>query len=400
MYFFEKVNENIIRLGVNDRRLARFENMYPIPNGVSYNSYLVVGDKTVLMDTVDHAYMNQFFENLESALDGRDLDYLVVSHMEPDHSAAIAMVLKAYPNCKLVGNQKSFQFLEQFFHYDFKDRYLIVKDGDTLDIGGRVLKFVFAPMVHWPEVMFTLTDKGELFSSDAFGTFGAIEGHIYSDDIEMDELFLSEAARYYFNVVGKFGRNVISVLKKLDLEAINMILPLHGPIHRTKEKINAFVDKYMTWAAFEPEKQGVVIVFASMYGNTELVADTTAYFLSMEGVKNIKIYDVSETHASYIISEAHRHSNLIFTPINYNTELYPEMDALLRELVGTGYQSRKYSVITNGSWGGRSEKIAEEIIAKSKLEKIGETVAITSSATKEDEEKLKALAKQIADSLK
>lgn len=400
MFLYEKLSDDLIRLGVNDRRIARFENMYPIPHGISYNSYLIKGDKNTLFDTVDTCFMDQFLQNLDAALEGKDLDYLVMSHMEPDHSSAISLVLQKYPNCKLVGNKKSFQFLEQFYNVEDKDNYVVVNDGDTLDIGSRTLTFKFAPMVHWPEVMFTQTDKGELFTADAFGTFGAIEGHITSDLIDMDEAFFSEARRYYYNIVGKFGRNTAAILKKIDLDTVNMILPLHGPVHCQKEKIAAFVEKYSLWANYTPEEKGVMIVFASMYGNTELAADTLAYYLSQEGVKNIKVYDVSEHQHSYIISDAHRFSNLVITPINYNTELYPQMDAFLRELVATGYSGRNYSVITNGSWGGRSEAVADEILSKSKMTKLGDTVTIKSAATAENLEELKALAKTIKESLK
>lgn len=400
MFFYENISYDLIRLGVNDRRISRFENMYPIPRGISYNSYLIKGDKNTLFDTVDTCFMDQFLQNLDAALDGGDLHYLVMSHMEPDHSSAISLVLQKYPNCKLIGNKKSFQFLEQFYHIENKDNYVVVNDGDTLDIGSRVLTFKFAPMVHWPEVMFTQTDKGELFTSDAFGTFGAIEGHITSDNIDLDEHFYSEARRYYFNIVGKFGRNTMAILKKIDLEAVKAILPLHGPVHLDKEKITQFVEKYKLWADYIPEEQGVLIAYASMYGNTELAADTLAYYLSLEGVRHIRVYDVSGTHHSEIISEAHRFSNLVITPINYNTELYPAMDSFLRELVATGYSGRNYSVITNGSWGGRSEAVADEILSKSKMTKLGETVTIKSAPSTENLEELKVLAKEIKNSLK
>ena len=320
--------------------------------------------------------------------------------MEPDHSSAINMVLKDHPDCKLVGNKKTFQFLEQFFGDEFKDRYLEVKNGETLEIGKRTLEFIFAPMVHWPEVMFVLSSEGELFSADAFGTFGAIEGHYSSDLIDMDRAFIDEARRYYINIVGKQGRSVIAILKKLEGKEVKMILPLHGPIHRQKDKIEYFIEKYKTWGSFESEEDGVLIAYSSMYGNTEEAADMLAYELSENGVKNIHIYDVSEYDYSYIISDAHKFSNFVYTAINYNTDLYPRMDAFLRELVGTGFQNRKVSVITNMSWGGRAEKIAEEILEGSKLEKIGETISLKSSLDEEKAAEIKALAKAIADSMK
>lgn len=400
MFFYQQLENDLYRIGVNDRRTARFENMFPMPDGVSYNSYLIKDEKKVLFDTVDASFINDFYSNLNHALGEDKLDYLVITHMEPDHSSAINMVLKDHPDCKLVGNKKTFQFMEQFFGDKFTDRYLEVKNGETLEIGKRTLEFVFAPMVHWPEVMFVLSSEGELFSADAFGTFGAIEGHYSSDLIDMDRAFIDEARRYYINIVGKQGRSVSAVLKKLEGKEIKMILPLHGPIHRQKEKIEYFIDKYKTWAGFESEEDGVLIAYSSMYGNTEEAADMLAYELSENGVKNIHIYDVSEYDYSYIISDAHKFSNFVYTAINYNTDLYPRMDAFLRELVGTGFQNRKVSVITNMSWGGRAEKIAEEILANAKLEKIGETISLKSSLDEEKVGEIKELAEAIAESMK
>lgn len=400
MFFYQQLENDLYRIGVNDRRTARFENMFPMPDGVSYNSYLIKDEKKVLFDTVDASFINDFYSNLNHALGEDKLDYLVITHMEPDHSSAINMVLKDHPDCKLVGNKKTFQFLEQFFGDEFKDRYLEVKNGETLEIGKRTLEFIFAPMVHWPEVMFVLSSEGELFSADAFGTFGAIEGHYSSDLIDMDRAFIDEARRYYINIVGKQGRSVIAILKKLEGKEVKIILPLHGPIHRQKDKIEYFIEKYKTWGSFESEEDGVLIAYSSMYGNTEEAADMLAYELSENGVKNIHIYDVSEYDYSYIISDAHKFSNFVYTAINYNTDLYPRMDAFLRELVGTGFQNRKVSVITNMSWGGRAEKIAEEILESSKLEKIGETISLKSSLDEEKAAEIKALAKAIADSMK
>lgn len=400
MFFYQQLENDLYRIGVNDRRTARFENMFPMPDGVSYNSYLIKDEKKVLFDTVDASFINDFYSNLNHALGEDKLDYLVITHMEPDHSSAINMVLKDHPDCKLVGNKKTFQFMEQFFGDKFTDRYLEVKNGETLEIGKRTLEFVFAPMVHWPEVMFVLSSEGELFSADAFGTFGAIEGHYSSDLIDMDRAFIDEARRYYINIVGKQGRSVSAVLKKLEGKEVKMILPLHGPIHRQKEKIEYFIDKYKTWAGFESEEDGVLIAYSSMYGNTEEAADMLAYELSENGVKNIHIYDVSEYDYSYIISDAHKFSNFVYTAINYNTDLYPRMDAFLRELVGTGFQNRKVSVITNMSWGGRAEKIAEEILANAKLEKIGETISLKSSLDEEKVGEIKELAEAIAESMK
>lgn len=400
MYFYQQIADGLVRIGVNDRRTARFENMFPIPHGVSYNAYLIQGEKTVLMDTVDTCFMHQFLQNLEAALSGRPLDYLVISHMEPDHSSAIKAVLRDHPECKLVGNAKSFKLMEQFFGDAFADRQHLVKDGEELDIGGRKLKFLFAPMVHWPEVMVTLTDRGELFTADAFGSFGAIEGHIYSDTFDWDERFMEEARRYYVNIVGKHGRSVSALLSKLDPDAVHMILPLHGPIHRKRERIEVMLQKYATWASFSPEEPGVVIVYASMYGNTELAADILATHLVEEGVERVRMFDVSEMHYSYIISEAHRFSHLVFTPLTYNAELYPNLDAFLRDLVSTGYKNRSYAMIANQSWGGKAVAIAEEILSKANMTKVSEDILLQSSATNEDLEALRRMAKDLAQSVR
>lgn len=399
MFFYQQLEDDLYRIGVNDRRTARFENIFPIPEGISYNSYLIKGEKNVLFDTVDACYINNFMDNLEAVLDGEKLDYIIVTHMEPDHSSAITEVMRKHPETLFIGNKKTFQFFEQFFGDEFKDRYREVSDKEIIDIGSRKLEFIFAPMVHWPEVMFVLTDKGELFSADAFGTFQAIDGHFVSDLVDLDEKFMEEARRYYFNIVGKQGRSVVNVLKKLQGRDIKMILSLHGMIHRTPEKIKTMIDKYVTWGSFEKEEDGVLIVYASMYGNTEIAADELGYELSRLGVKNIKIYDVSQYDFSYPISDAHKYSNLVYTAVNYNTELYPKMDAFLRELVGTGFQNRKVSVITNMSWGGRADKQAEEILKNAKLTQVGETVNLKTAVTEENREQLKKLAKDIKDSL-
>lgn len=400
MYFYQKLEDDLYRLGVNDRRTARFENMFPMPDGVSYNSYLIKDEKNVLFDTVDASFIKSFCDNLTHVLEGAGLDYLVITHMEPDHSSAISYVMEKYPNCKIIGNAKTFSFIDNFFGDDFKDKYVEVKNGEKMSIGKRELEFIFAPMVHWPEVMFVLTSAGELFSADAFGTFGSIEGHYTSTLIDFDGKFLDEARRYYINIVGKQGRSVINVLNKLSGRDIKKILPLHGPSHVDADKIKTFIEKYKIWASFAKEEDGVLLAYSSMYGNTEQAVDILACELSILGVKNIHIYDVSEYDYSYIISDAHKYSNFVYTAINYNTDLYPRMDAFLRELAGTGFQNRRVSVITNMSWGGRGEKIAEEILAGSKLERVGETVAIKSSLNEEDVEKLKDLAKSIADSMK
>ena len=399
MQFYQQITDGLYRLGVNDRRISRFENMFPIPNGISYNTYLLTGEKTVLLDTVDACYISQFLDNLEGALQGRDLDYMIVSHMEPDHSSAITTVLMKYPNCEVITNAKGKQLLEQFYKGAEIKNLREVKDLEVLDIGNRKLTFYFAPMVHWPEVMMVMTDRGEFFTADAFGSFGAIEGHIFSDTFQLSESNIDEIRRYYTNIVGKHGRSVEQLLNKVKDCEINMILPLHGTIHRTPDRIQFMLEKYTTWAKFEKEEDGVLIAFASMYENTQLAADILAYYLAEEGVEHIRVMDVSGVDQSYLVGQAHRFSNMVVTALNYNAELYPNMDAFLRDLVATGYKNRKISYITNLSWGGRAIDITKSIFEKANLTEVGDLVTIKSSATDENIEQLKELAKAIKESL-
>lgn len=400
MHFIQEIHEDVYWVGVNDRRLQRFENMFPLKNGVAYNSYLIKDDKNTLMDCVDSTRVQQFLENVSAALDGEDLDYVVVQHMEPDHCGTINFILDKYPNCKFVGNKKTFMLYEQFYDDSFKDRYFEIKDKDILEIGKHKLQFYFAPMVHWPEVFMTYEITQSLFfSADAFGAFDVHEGSLYSGKYVMDDFWMNEARRYYINIVGKHGKMVMNLFNKIKDLQIKVILPLHGPVYNDPKSIEIMLDKYKTWASFESEEKGVVIAFCSMYGNMELAADILANEISKLGVTKIKMHDVSQTHASYIISDCHRYSNAVFTPINYNAVLYYEMDALLRELTGTGYKNKHISFLNGWSWGGNSQKIAEEILNNANHEFIGEVVKIQSSMKEEDYEHIKQLAREIADDL-
>ena len=302
MYNVRKVTEDIVWVGASDRRLALFENIFPIPRGVSYNSYVLLDEKTVLLDTVDASVAGQFFENLEHVLDGRKLDYLIVNHMEPDHCAMIGDLVRRYPEVQVVGNTKTFGMIKQFFGTDFAERAVTVKEGDTLATGAHTLHFVMAPMVHWPEVMVTYDEKDKvLFAADGFGTFGALNGNIFADEVDFDRDWLDDARRYYTNIVGKYGASVQALLKKASGLEIAVICPLHGPIWR--ENLGYILEKYQKWSTYEAEDQAVVILYATMYGNTASAADALAGRLAAKGVKKIAVYDVSNTHVSELISE-------------------------------------------------------------------------------------------------
>jgi flavorubredoxin len=400
MYCVQEVSPQIFWVGGSDRRLERFENMFPLPNGISYNSYLILDKKTALLDTADSSISSLYLENVEHVLNGRTLDYLVINHMEPDHCANIQDIVFRYPNVKIVGNSKTFQFIEQLFNFDKKNDYYEVKEQDEICLGEHTLKFYFAPMVHWPEVMFTYeTKKKILFSADAFGTFGALNGNIFSDEIDFEPVYLSEARRYYTNIVGKYGPQVQNILKKLSDTDINMICSLHGPIWR--KNLNYILDKYNKWSNYEPEKQGVILVYASMYGHTENAVSIIANKLSERGVKDIRIYDVSKTHPSYIIADAWKYSNIVFGSPTYNMGLYYGMEFLIREMARLNFQKRKVSLIGNGTWANRAVKIMEELLEGMKnMEIVGTPLEIKSSMKKEQEGEFDKLAESICNSMK
>lgn len=400
MYCVQEVSPQIFWVGGSDRRLERFENMFPLPNGISYNSYLILDKKTALLDTADSSISSLYLENVEHVLNGRTLDYLVINHMEPDHCANIQDIVFRYPNVKIVGNSKTFQFIEQLFNFDKKNDYYEVKEQDEICLGEHTLKFYFAPMVHWPEVMFTYeTKKKILFSADAFGTFGALNGNIFSDEIDFKPVYLSEARRYYTNIVGKYGPQVQNILKKLSDTDINMICSLHGPIWR--KNLNYILDKYNKWSNYEPEKQGVILVYASMYGHTENAVSIIANKLSERGVKDMRIYDVSKTHPSYIIADAWKYSNIVFGSPTYNMGLYYGMEFLIREMARLNFQNRKVSLIGNGTWANRAVKIMEELLEGMKnMEIVGTPLEIKSSMKKEQEGEFDKLAESICNSMK
>lgn len=400
MYNTRQITTDLTWIGASDRRLALFENVYPIPQGISYNSYLLKDEKTILLDTVDSAVSKQFFENLHFALGGRALDYVVVNHMEPDHCAEIANLLKVYPNVKIVCNAQTKRMIAQFFTLNLpEEQYILVKEGDSLNTGKHTLRFIMAPMVHWPEVMVTYdeTDK-TLFSADAFGTFGALSGNIFTDEVDFERDYLSEARRYYTNIVGKYGPQVQALLNKANGLEIARICPLHGFIWR--QNLDWFIDKYAKWAAYEPEEKGVLITYGSIYGNTQNAAEILASKLADKGVKNIKMFDVSQTHSSYIIAEAFRFSHMVFAAVTYNAGIFINMDNLLRDITAHNLQNRTIATIDNGTWATMAGKQMREELAKLKnCAFIEPNISIKSALTEAQLAEIEQLAEQIKNSL-
>ena len=399
MHCVKKVTDDLYWIGGSDRRLALFENVYPISRGVSYNSYVLLDEKTVLLDTVDASISGLFFENLEYVLNGRTLDYLIVNHMEPDHCAVIGDVVRRYPDVKLVCNAKTVPMLKQFFNFPVEDRTVIVKEMDTLCTGKHTFAFVMAPMVHWPEAMvsYDTVDK-ILFSADGFGTFGAINGNLFADEVNFERDWLDDARRYFINIVGKYGVQVQNLLKKAATLEIKMICPLHGPVWR--ENLGWFIEKYDTWSSYKPEDQAVMIAYASIYGNTENAAEILASKLADKGVKNIAMYDVSVTDPSVIVSESFRCSHLVFAAPNYNGGIFTKMETVLSELKAHSLQNRTVAIMENGTWAPVAGRQMREIFAGMKnIELLEEGVTIRSAVKEAQEASLEALAEKIASSL-
>ena len=383
MYCFRKVTDDLIWVGANDRRLAMFEGVYSVPGGVSYNSYLLLDEKTVLFDTVDAAVGTVFFENVEKALDGRHLDYIVVHHMEPDHSATLEELVRRYPDVKIICNQKLAVMMKQYFTFDVDGMTQIVKEGDTFCSGVHTLTFVNAPMVHWPEVMMTYdTTNGVLFTADAFGTFGALNGALFADEVDFDRDYLDEARRYYTNIVGKYGPQVTAVLKKAAGLDIKYLCPLHGFVWR--KNFADIIDIYSHWATYKPEKTGVVIAYASVYHHTENAAECLAVRLREKGIHTV-MFDVSVTPASEIIAAVFEYSHLVLASTTYNAGIFVQMENFLYDLVAHNIQNRTVAVIENGSWAPTSGKLMREMLEKCKnLTVLNESLTIK-SALKEDQ---------------
>lgn len=399
MYNVQKIKDDLYYVGANDRRLALFESVFPIPRGVSYNSYLVCDEKTVLLDTVDKAVGSQFFENLEFALGGRKLDYVVVNHMEPDHCATLADLVLRYPNVKVVANKKTVGMIRQFFEFDIDSRLTEVAEGDTLETGRHTFTFVMAPMVHWPEVMVTydITDK-VLYSADAFGTFGALPGNIFADEVKFETEWLDDARRYYTNIVGKYGTQVLALLKKAGGIEIETICPLHGPIWRNN--IGWFIEKYYKWATYTPEENAVMIAYSSVYGNTQNAAEILGAALAQRGVRNIAMYDVSVTHPSVIVAEAFRCSHLVFATTTYNAGIFINMETVLHDIKAHNMQNRTVALIENGSWAATAGSLMRNILEPMKgMNILGDKITLRSSVKEQQRAELTALADAIVDSM-
>lgn len=396
MHSTRKVKDDLIYVGGSDRRLSRFENLFPIPKGVSYNSYVLLDEKTVLFDTADESISRQYIENVVHALNGRPLDYMVVQHMEPDHCAMIDDMLRRYPEAKMVCSAKAVGMFAQFYGTDVAARALVVKEGDKLSTGEHTLHFVMAPMVHWPEVMVTYDEKDKiLFSADAFGTFGALAGNIFNDEITFDTVWMNDARRYYTNIVGKYGVQVQALLKKAASLDIEMICPLHGPIWR--KDLGLLLEKYQKWSTYEPEDKTVMIAYATMYGNTENAANVLAGMLADKGVKNIAMYDVSETDVSELVAESFRCSHLVLAAPTYNSGIQPKMEAYLSDIKALNLQNRTVAVIDNGTWAATAGKqMISTLEGMKNMTILENTISIKSALAENQLGALEALADELA----
>lgn len=399
MYCVRKITEDLYWVGGNDRRLALFENVHPIPRGVSYNSYLLLDEKTVLFDTVDWSICRQFLENIKEVLKNRTLDYMIINHMEPDHAACIEEIVIRYPNVKIICTEKASMFMRQFgFGIDGKIQE--VKEGDTMSFGKHNVAFVAAPMVHWPEAMVTYdATDGILFSADAFGSFGALDGKLFNDEVNFDRDWIDDARRYYTNIVGKYGPHVQALLKKAGSIDIKLICPLHGPVWRND--FGYLLDKYDKWSRYEPEEKGVMIVYGTMYGNTEAAANDLATRLVEKGMSNVVMYDVSKTHVSYLISETFKYSHVVLASVTYNLKIYPPMLNYIMDMKALNLQKRTFAIIENGSWAPQSGKLMRELLDGMKdMNILDGEISINSSMKENDVDLMDSMADSIIDSMK
>ena len=400
MYCVRKVTDDLYWVGANDHRLTLFENIHPIQNGVSYNAYLLLDEKNVLFDTVDWSACRQLLENIEYLLDGKPLDYLVINHMEPDHGASIEEILIRYPNVKIISTEKAFMLMRQF-GFDVDSHELIeVKEGDTQCFGKHTVTFVFAPMVHWPEAMVTFdVTNGVLFSADAFGSFGALDGKLFNDEVNFDRDWIDDARRYFTNIVGKYGPHVQALLKKAGTIDIKMFCPLHGPVWRTD--LGYFIDQYDRWSRYEPEEKGVLIAYASMYGNTEAAAQALASKLCEKGMTNVAVYDVSNTHVSQLISETFRLSHVVLASVTYNLGIYPVMHNFLMDMKALNLQNRTIAIIENGSWACKSGDLMQKFIDDElkNMTVLNERLSLSSSLHSDKATELDTLADSIIESM-
>ena len=382
-----KIARNVEYIGVDDKTIDLFESQYKVPNGISYNSYLIKDKKNVVMDTVDKRATGEWLKNLEKALNGEKVDYLVVSHMEPDHAYNIDLLSKKYKEMKIIGNDKTFTYMNQFFNIEnLENRKVVVKEGETLNIGEHTLQFFMAPMVHWPEVMVTYEQKEKiLFSADGFGKFGTLD---------TKEDWACEARRYYFNIVGKYGMQVQALLKKAGTLDIKMICPLHGPI--LKDNLEYYIEKYNIWSSYQKEDDGVLIAYASIHGNTEEVAKKMKEILEKRGAKKVVMQDLTRCDMSEAIEDAFRYDKIVLAASSYNAGVFPPMEQFLHHLQGKNYQKRKIGIIENGTWAPSAGRCMKEIISKMKdIEICEEMVTIMSRMKEEDVEKMDRLAEEL-----
>lgn len=401
MYNVRKVTEDLYWVGANDHRLHLFENIHPIPRGVSYNAYLLLDEKTALFDTVDWSACRQLLENMEYLLGDRPLDYLIINHMEPDHGASIEEILLRHPQVKIVSTKKAFMLMRQFGFQVEGHELIEAMEGDTLSFGTHTITFVHAPMVHWPEAMvsFDITN-GVLFAADAFGSFGALDGKLFNDEVNFERDWLDDARRYYTNIVGKYGPHVQKLLKKASAIDIKMVCPLHGPVWRSD--IGWFIDKYDHWSRYEPEEDGVLIAYASMYGNTEAAAQALAGKLCEKGITNVWVYDVSNTHVSQLISESFRLSHIVLASVTYNLGIYPVMHNFLMDMKALNLQNRTFAIIENGSWACKSGDLMKKFIDEElkNMTVLNERLSLASALHPDKESELESLAEGIAESLR
>ena len=400
----KNISSAILGVGVDDTTIDLFESQYPVPTGVSYNSYVIRDEKIAILDTVDDRATDEWMANVTEALAGEKPAYLVVHHMEPDHSANMARLAALYPEMQVVGNAKTFQYMEQFFGAEAiaKERRVVVKDGESLSLGAHTLTFVFAPMVHWPEAMVTFdTTNGALFSADAFGSFIALDGKLFADEVNFDRDWIDEARRYLTNIVGKYGPHIQLLLGKAAgiLDQIKFICPLHGPVWR--KDLGYFIDKYDKWSRYEPEEKGVMIAYASMYGNTEAAAQALAARLCEKGITNVSVYDVSNTHVSYLISEAFKYSHIVLASVTYNLGIYPVMKSFLEDMKALNLQNRTFALIENGSWACKSGDLMQKFIDEEmkNMTVLNERLSMASSLSDDKAVELDALADALVDSI-
>ncbi len=401
MHCVREIAKDFYWVGAQDNRLGLFENLFPIPKGIAYNSYLITDEKNILLDSVDYSVGRQFIENIKYVLNGKQLDYLVVNHMEPDHCSLIEELIKDYPNMKIIGNAQTIRILKQFYEFNIDSKVVIVDETTTICTGKHNFKFIMAPMVHWPEVMVTYEEKEKvLFSADAFGSFGALNGNLFNDDVNFEEEWLPEARRYFTNIVGKYGAQVQNLLKKVSQLEVEKICPLHGVVWRNN--LEYIIQKYDQWSKYESEENSVLIVYSSVYGNTENVVNVLANYLGENGIKNIAIYDASVTDVSYLVSESFKYSNIVIAATTYNLGMFPKIESYLSDIKSLNLQKRTISIIENSTWvPGVVTKKIEEIINQMKDMTILENkYAIKSSAKNDEYENIQRIGKEIIENIK